>query len=148
MIPHEWHLRVKTQLRLESVPALAASLDVVPLLGGIAVGLLPPLPQRFHALQVKTQVPASAGAGDGVGLHRFLLGDVVLESTTLLGSGCFVCRPMSSCQQGLRMSRRQPRTRCGAPGRRPRRAVRLQLYGVWLWLVTAWVAILAARAAG
>jgi hypothetical protein len=28
------------------------------------------------------------------------------------------------------------------------RAVRLQLYGVWLGLVTAWVAILAARMAG
>jgi hypothetical protein len=35
---------------------------------------------------VKTQVPASAEAGDGVGLRRFLLGGVVLEGTILLGS--------------------------------------------------------------
>jgi hypothetical protein len=71
---------------------MATPQGAVPLLGGIVVELPPLLPSRIRALRVKTQVLASAGAGDGGGLVASLLGGVVFGGRKL-HSARVVCLP-------------------------------------------------------
>jgi hypothetical protein len=81
---------VKTQPRLWSILVLTMSQDVVPLLGGIVHGA-PPLPSRSCALQLKTQVPALDGMGDGGGLVASLLGALSWIALPLLGCSGLLC---------------------------------------------------------